>query len=96
MSKTDERAEETNDQPEIKEITFAPGVLEQLEEMMPSDELQEFMDQLGEMIKDGSFLDEATLVDMDELEQSDPEMYAAIVKSLNEIDDVDYVKPTMH
>lgn len=96
MSKTNEGTEEINDTPEIKEISFAPGVLEQLEDMMPLDELQEFMNQLGEMMRDGSFLSESTLVDMDELEKTDPEMYAAIVKSLNEVDEVEYVKPTKH
>ncbi|PPD51190.1 MAG: hypothetical protein CTY12_08640 [Methylotenera sp.] len=96
MSKIDEGTEEINTQPEIKEISFAPGVLEQLEDMMPLDELQEFMNQLGEMMKDGSFLSESTLVDLDELEKTDPEMYAAVVKSLNEVDDVEYTKPTKH
>lgn len=96
MSKTNERTEETPEQPEVTEITFAPGVLEHLENTMSPDELQNFMNQLGDMLKDGSFLSEATLVDMDELEKTDPEMYAAVVKSLDNVDNIDLVKPTLH
>lgn len=96
MSEKDKGTEEVGEFPEITEISFAPGVLERLEETMSHEELQELMDSIGEMMKDGSFLSEATLVDMDELEQSDPEMYAAIVKSLNEVDDAPSTKPTVH
>lgn len=69
---------------ELKEIRieFAPGVLEQLEREMTPAELQTFMNEIKEQIASGAFFTEAEEVDMDELEEEDPEAYASIVAAL--------------
>jgi hypothetical protein len=71
--------------PKKMKIEFAPGVLEQMEQEMGPEELQEFMNMLKEKIEDGTFLTDATPVDMEELEVEDPEAYAQIVESLVEL-----------
>lgn len=71
--------------PKKMKMEFAPGVLEQLEKDMDPEELQEFMNMLKGKIEDGTFFDEATEVDMDELEATDPEAYAQIVESMSGI-----------
>lgn len=67
-------------------IEFAPGVLEQLEADMNPQELQEFMDMLKAKIADGSFFDEATEVDMELLEEEEPDVYGSIVDAINGAD----------
>jgi hypothetical protein len=64
-------------------IEFAPGVLEQLEKDMSPEELQEFMNMIKAKIDDGSFLDESEPVDLDVLEEEDPEAYEKIMAAGN-------------
>ena len=66
-------------------IEFAPGVLEQMEADLTPEELQEFMDMLKGKIEDGSFFEEATEVDMDLLEEEDPDAYTKIVDAMDGI-----------
>ena len=67
-------------------VTFAPGVLEQLEQDLTPDDLQELMDELSKSIEDGSFFDESRMVDLNELIESDPELYQELMDSLDEIE----------
>jgi hypothetical protein len=63
-------------------VLFAPGTLEALEEELSPEDLQEFMDNLKAKMDDGSLGDDATLIDMDELQKSDPETYNHILAQI--------------
>lgn len=85
------------DEQKIKRVEFAPGVLEQMEETFSPDELQEIMDSIKGMIEDGSFFDKAHMVNMNDLKQEDPELYAHLVEQINSISDgEDPPQKTMH
>lgn len=78
-------------------IAFAPGVLEQLEAENTPEELQELFDQLKSQIEDGSFLENAEAVDLDELELNSPELYAELHEKLTELENPTAFKiPTLH
>lgn len=82
----------SDDQQPLK-VKFAPGVLEQLEKDMEPGELQEFLDVIKKGFEDGSFFEQSTPVDMDELRENEPELY----KKLSELDDSDPDEsPTLH
>jgi hypothetical protein len=78
--------------PKKMKIEFAPGVLEQLEQDMSPEELQEFMNELKTRIEDGSFLAEAEPVDLEALEETDPEEFAQLMAALSSTESV----PTRH
>ena len=69
-----------------KEILFAPGVLEDMEKELGTDGAQELLDNLKKMFEEGTLLENSTVVDMEELEASDPALAAelnAAMDSLN-------------
>jgi hypothetical protein len=76
---------------EIK-VKLAPGFLEKLEEEMSNEELQELLDKICQMVNDGSFFENAVKIDMDTLEQDDPELY----EHLSELEDNPQDRPTLH
>lgn len=84
------------DEPKIKRIEFAPGVLEQMEEAYSPEELQEIMDSIKEMIDNGSFFDHAQLVNMEDLEREDPELYAMLSEQINNVSDEDTPQRILH
>ena len=67
-------------------IEFAPGVLEQMEADLTPEELQDFMNMLKAKIEDGSFFEEATEVDMEMLEEADPDTFNKIVDAIDGVD----------
>ena len=78
-----------------KQIVFAPGVLEQLEQEMNPEDLQPFLDALKEALDDGSFIDQGEVVDLDQMAIDDPETYAIIKERLN-LEDISINQPTLH
>jgi hypothetical protein len=68
------------DIPKIKRVEFAPGVLEELEQSMSSEELQAMMDEIKAKLEDGSLFSESTLINMDTLEEEDPELYNTLMQ----------------
>lgn len=86
-----------DDKKEFK-VEFAPGCLEQLEAEMSSEELQELMDGISAAIADGSFFADAVEVNMDELAETDPELYEKL-QSFDDQDSENTIlanKPTLH
>lgn len=63
-------------------VLFAPGTLEMLEDELSPEELQELMDVLKRKIEDGTFLSESKSVDLEELRDTDPEMYDILIERL--------------
>ena len=76
-------------------IVFAPGVLEQLELDMNQEELQQFLDDLGKKLEDGSLLEDSSPVDMNELLMTDPELYDQLQEQLSIVLD-NITPPTLH
>lgn len=64
-------------------IRFAPGVLEQLEEEFSPEELQNFLDMLKTKAADGSLVDESQELDMEELEESNPDAFEQVVDAID-------------
>ncbi|RWZ87201.1 MAG: hypothetical protein EO766_11765 [Hydrotalea sp. AMD] len=78
-------------------IIFAPGVLEQLEAENTPEELQELFDSLSAGFADGSIFDKSTPVDLEELEQSDPELFTHLMEQMSKInEDGEFDQPTVH
>ena len=63
-------------------VTFAPGAIEEMERTLTPEDMQAIMDAIKAMIDDGTFISKARPVDMDELKQTDPDLYQKIVKSI--------------
>jgi hypothetical protein len=86
-----------DDKKDLK-IEFAPGCLEQLEDEMSPEDLQEFMDKIKSAIEDGSFFADAVEINMDELEETDPELYETLmsVSDQESEDNTPTIKPTLH
>lgn len=80
----------------VPKITFAPGVLEQLESENTPEELQKFLDELQAMAEDGSILECSQVVNMDELKVEDPELYEVLAKQLEGVFDSEDTPPTLH
>lgn len=76
-------------------VSFAPGVLEELEASMSEEELQEFLDQLSTMTENGTLFDQSEAVDMQKLKQDDPELYEVLSKQLDGVF-TDPENPTIH
>lgn len=77
-------------------FAFAPGVLEQLEADNTPEELQELFDELAAKVSDGTIFEEANPVNLEELEQSDPELFAHLMSQMQKIQDDDISLPTLH
>lgn len=75
-------------------LTFAPGVLEQLESEMGPEELQTFLNELKEMTESGDLVTQSSPVDMEQLRREDPQTYEQLVKQLDEA--FDTPKPSVH
>ena len=63
-------------------LIFAPGTLEALEEELTPEDLQAFMDNIKAKMDDGTLGDDCTLVDMDELQDSDPDTYNQLLSQI--------------
>ena len=61
------------------EVKFAPGALDDLD-FESQAELDEFVANITAMFQDGSFVEQSRPVDMRELQDSDPELYAKLVE----------------
>ena len=72
-------------------VKIAPEALAQLEQSMTEDELQEFFTELQRLADSGELLDESTAVDMDELAETDPDLYQQIVDSMTYQNDTNYL-----
>lgn len=84
-----------DDKKEYK-VEFAPGCLEQLEAEMNPEELQELMDGISAAIADGSFFTDAVEINMDELAETDPELYDTLSSLDEQETDSSTNKPTLH
>ena len=67
-------------------VKFAPGVLDQLEQDLSTDQLQELFDAIAESIEDGSFLTDSEPVDLELLQTEDPELYEQLMDTLEQIE----------
>jgi hypothetical protein len=65
------------------EIVFAPGAFDEFEGTQ--EELNKFMAEIKSMFADGSFLEKSTPVDLEELRDSDPELYIKLTTELDNI-----------
>lgn len=63
-------------------VIIPPTVLEQMQQDIPADDLQELLDALTKMVEDGTVFDNAQEIDMVELQKTDPEEYAALMRAL--------------
>ena len=66
------------------EIVFAPGCFDNVD-FESQEELDSFVANITAMFADGSFLENSRPVDMKELQDTDPELYAQLM----EMDDTD-------
>lgn len=78
-----------SDEKEMK-IEIAPGALDDFEGSQ--EELEEFLAELEAMVADGTLIEHSQPVDLDELEEEDPELYAALMAQLESIEN----PPTIH
>ena len=76
-------------------VLFAPGALESLEDELSPEELQGLLDELKARIEDGTFLSESEPLDLDELRESDPDLYDLLMERLESLED-DSDEPTVH
>jgi hypothetical protein len=76
-------------------MVFAPGVLEQLEAENTPEELQTLFDSLAESVDNGTLLNDSTPIDMNELFESDPDLYYILQDQLNKIGN-DFTPPILH
>ena len=60
-------------------VEFAPGALDDLD-FESQAELDEFVANITAMFQDGSFVEQSRPVDMQELQDTDPELYAKLVE----------------
>ena len=78
-------------------FAFAPGVLEQLEADNTPEELQELLDELAAKVSDGSIFEDSNPVNLEELEQTDPELFTHLMSQMQKIQDNDDLTfPTLH
>jgi hypothetical protein len=63
-----------------KEIVFAPGCFDDFEGTQ--EELDMMMEEITAMFENEDFLENSTLVDMETLWQTDPELYAKLAEQL--------------
>lgn len=80
-------------------VTFAPGVLEDLEAQMSPEELQKFLDALTELQETGEIeklYEAGDTVDMQKLEKEDPELYKTITTQLDGCFDESGQPPIIH
>ena len=64
------------------QVSFAPGALDDLD-FESQAELDEFVANITAMFQDGSFVEQSRPVDMQKLQDSDPELYAKLVEINN-------------
>jgi len=74
-----------------KKIVFAPGVLEQLESDFQGEELQQVLDEIAQLANDPT---QGKAVNMTQLMQEDPALYAQLITQLESIED-NTVAPTI-
>ena len=67
-------------------IKIAEHALDGLEKDMGNDELQEFLDEIEKKMEDGSFFEDSKPVDMDRMEEEEPELYEQLMQAINEND----------
>ena len=78
-------------------VVLAPGVLEQLEEDMSPEELQLLMDELKNMGDHPESLEAfSSPINMNELKESDPALYASIVNQLEALEAGGFDEPVVH
>jgi hypothetical protein len=65
------------------EIVFVPGCFDNVD-FESQEELDEFVANITAMFADGSFLENSRPVDMKELQDTDPELYARLVNLDND------------
>jgi type II secretory pathway component PulF len=75
-------------------IVFAPGCLEQLEQEMSHEELQQLMNDMQAALENGTLFSDSNEVDLDELEQSDPELYKSLTERLEAMENT--TPPTLN
>lgn len=66
------------------EIRFAPGAFDEFEGSQ--EELEEFVKEIQDLAASGELLENSYPVDMDQLEQEDPELYEILSRQLEQID----------
>jgi hypothetical protein len=64
-------------------VEFAPGALDDAD-FESQAELDEFVANITSMFQDGSFLESSRPVDMKELQDTDPELYAKLTELNND------------
>lgn len=69
-----------------KKVMFAPGVLEEMEQNFSPSDLQEIMNSIREAFENEDFIDESEIVDLDELQQTDPETYNIVKQRIEALD----------
>ena len=77
-------------------IVFAPGCLEQLEHDMSPEDLQELMNDIGTALADGSLFSKSAEVNLDELQESDPELYAKLMDRMEDVETEGIKPPTLN
>lgn len=85
--------------PKMK-IEFAPGVLEEMEAEMSTEELQDLLDHLKELVESGNLEENSSAVDMEDLAMEDPELFAILQERRTFMEDLisntKPTKPTLH
>jgi UTP-glucose-1-phosphate uridylyltransferase len=83
--------------PKMK-IEFAPGVLEEMEAEMSNDDLQELLNQIKELVENGTLEENSSEVDMKELFFEDPDLFAILQERRMGLDEeIDNLpKPILH
>lgn len=68
-------------------LEFAPGCFDAFEGTQ--EELDEMVKALTEAFESGKLFDDSTILNMDELSESDPELYEILLERLSDLDNED-------
>ena len=66
------------------EIKFAPGAFDHFDGTQ--DELNSLMAEIKNMVESGKIFEESKPVNMDELQEEDPELYEVLMKQIDNLD----------
>lgn len=70
-------------------VIIPPETLAQMEADFDAEELQGVLNMIQQLAENGELIAQSQLVDMDELKESDPELYKQLTDRLQQIDDDD-------
>lgn len=65
-------------------VVVPPEVLAQMEQTIPADELQTLLNEVQRLAESGELFEQSEPVDLDELQRTDPEEYAALMQALQQ------------